>query len=859
MKRKRIIALLLATALVLSGGMGGAEVKAAGMELAEERKAVLAGENGEEPGIEERNAEDAIENNGSYSIENIDNWIETEIEDDGENGIENDAEDNLEDDPEDNIEENTEEDAEDGTENNIENDKENDTENDTDNGMEDGGEEEEEASDILNGEMNGIPEDGTGDMPEGAVERNLEEGEFLLKEENIVTMDSSDEVKMLLEKAKEALQNLLSWKTVAALAYLAEEVDIYARPGGEAVASVSSGHQVFIRDVEVADGHIWYLIHTGINDAEITGYMSAENLAYSDEDFLAWEKEYLTEICQYIAGDARILAKAVSDADIKQFPSSYQNFLAYLRSSHPNWIFVKMNTDLDWNTVIENEMEDGRNLVPASSPAAWKIGKYDNSWSKASEGIVKYFMDPRNAMTEEGIFQFEQLTYNASYHKATAVQMILDNSFMAGNIPGTGTSYATAFWQIGSELGVSPFHLACRVYQEQGSAGTSPLISGTYPGYEGYYNYYNIGASGTTNEQIYKNGLEKAKAMGWNSRMASLRGGAEVLSKNYILKGQDTLYLQKFDVDSSYNGLYWHQYMQNIKAPSSEAKNVRKAYANAGSLENCFVFKIPVFNNMPSSVCPDPATGQGNSVVDMEGIEAFVERMYTKALGRDAEPEGLEYWSKLLADGEKTGAEVARGFIFGQEFIRKDWNDSQYVEVLYQTFMDRASDSGGKTYWLKAMGAGVSRAGVLKGFAESREFGEICAKYGITRGSIDDLPANDQNPSLTMFVSRMYTKALGRDFDRGGLEDWCGRLLRKSETPESVARGFIFSREMANKNLSDEAYVKVLYRVFMDREYDEDGLKDWVSRLKSGVSREKVLQGFSGSEEFDRIVKSFGL
>ena len=78
-------------------------------------------------------------------------------------------------------------------------------------------------------------------------------------------------------------------------------------------------------------------------------------------------------------------------------------------------------------------------------------------------------------------------------------------------------------------------------------------------------------------------------------------GGAEFISKSYILRGQDTLYLQKFDVDSSYDGLYWHQYMQNICAPSSEGSNIRKLYAEAGALDNQFVFRIPVYNNMPET------------------------------------------------------------------------------------------------------------------------------------------------------------------------------------------------------------------------------------------------------------------
>ena len=63
---------------------------------------------------------------------------------------------------------------------------------------------------------------------------------------------------------------------------------------------------------------------------------------------------------------------------------------------------------------------------------------------------------------------------------------------MSGQIPKQDSmTYAYGFTAIGKEFNISPFHLASRVYQEQGD-GTSPLISGTYQGYEGYYNYYNI-------------------------------------------------------------------------------------------------------------------------------------------------------------------------------------------------------------------------------------------------------------------------------------------------------------------------------------------------------------------------------
>ena len=205
-------------------------------------------------------------------------------------------------------------------------------------------------------------------------------------------------------------------------------------------------------------------------------------------------------------------------------------------------------------------------------------------------------------------FQFEQLIYNSSYHTTDAVQGILTGSFMVSEIPGDSRTYAQAFTTIGQELGVSPFHLASRVLQEQGVRGSSALISGAYPGYEEYYNYFNISASGIGDAETIRRGLSKAKMEGWNTRYSSLYGGAKIIGSQYILWGQDTLYLEKFNVTNGKYVNYTHQYMQNIEAPYYESSNIYKAYQKAGVLERRFVFKIPVYENMPASACAQPET-----------------------------------------------------------------------------------------------------------------------------------------------------------------------------------------------------------------------------------------------------------
>ena len=59
---------------------------------------------------------------------------------------------------------------------------------------------------------------------------------------------------------------------------------------------------------------------------------------------------------------------------------------------------------------------------------------------------------------------------------------------------------------------------------------------------------------------------------------------------------------------------------------------------------------------------------------------------------------------------------------------------------------------------------------------------------------------------------------------------------------------------------SNAEYIKVLYRTFLGREYDIQGFYDWLGKLDSNkMTRDQVLQGFSNSPEFRKIMKEYGL
>lgn len=461
-----------------------------------------------------------------------------------------------------------------------------------------------------------------------------------------------------LEEAGDALTAIAEERDIMALVYLADSYPVLKEPGydSEATVTVLSGQQVLIKDFYLDDDAVfWMKVALEYNGEQYEGYVDRTHLAVADSRFLEWEAMYGLNMSftTFALGEETEGPKTY--VDIEQFPESYRGALTALKEKHPTWTFVKMNTTLQWNDVIAGEMKSSRSLVYKTFPDWAKGELYDSgNWYYATEAAVKKYVDPRNGLTEENIFQFEQLTYNAENHTLEALDQILANTFMTSTkpAPGLALTYAQMFYYIGKEEGreVSPFHLAARVMQEQG-AGTSPLISGTYPGFEGYYNYFNINATGTTNAEVIKKGLTYAKEHGWNNPYAAILGGADFISSGYIKKGQDTLYLQKFNVNP--NGayaLYTHQYMQNISAPTTEGAKIYKLYESAGALESTFVFKIPVYENMPAEACGEPKPETPEPPVESLDIQVTIPQGYGEtSLWLD----GVEYTGKA-AEGKIT-------------------------------------------------------------------------------------------------------------------------------------------------------------------------------------------------------------
>lgn len=344
-------------------------------------------------------------------------------------------------------------------------------------------------------------------------------------------------------------------------------------------------------------------------------------------------QQWLSQINTYAVG--------TYEDELAKFPASYQTYLKQLHKKHTNWVFVAVNSSLNWNDIVKGESVSGsssetnQSLLPngcytlllSKASTDYSVSKGDyiakdgSTWVSASKPAVAYYVDPRNFLTDNYIFMFEALNYNSSYHKIQGVKNVLEGTDLynkkisyintSGKTVDIDMTYDEAIFAAGGKNEISPLFLAAKIRQETGAKLSNGSISGNYSyngkSYRGYYNFYNIGAYSSSQGSAIANGLyyaqggkNNSKTYGrpWTSPVLAIDGGAEFLAKSYIAKGQNTVYYQRFN--TAVSPYYQHQYMQNLTAAASEAKTTYNSYKSMGILEDSYVFYIPVYKKMPS-------------------------------------------------------------------------------------------------------------------------------------------------------------------------------------------------------------------------------------------------------------------
>ncbi len=106
-------------------------------------------------------------------------------------------------------------------------------------------------------------------------------------------------------------------------------------------------------------------------------------------------------------------------------------------------------------------------------------------------------------------------------------------------------------------------------------------------------------------------------------------------------------------------------------------------------------------------------------------------------------------------------------------------------------------------------------------------------------------------PKNEAFVKQLYQMILGRDGSPGEISGWSSRL-DSGESADMVLAEFLISDEFNQKYpMSNEEFVKNVYRIYLRREADPEGIAGWSGKVNSGeLSRKDLIKNILQSAEF---------
>jgi hypothetical protein len=250
-----------------------------------------------------------------------------------------------------------------------------------------------------------------------------------------------------------------------------------------------------------------------------------------------------------------------------------------------------------------------------------------------------------------------------------------------------------------------------------------------------------------------------------------------------------------------------------------------------------------------------------------EMVRAFVSRLYSVFLDREADEAGLNSWTSQIVSGQHSAGEVAGGFIFSEEFSNRNLCNAHYIEYLYRGLFNRSADADGFNGWTALINDGYSRERVAQGFLTSPEFFDLCESFHVNPGTgLANVPVygtiqkahctiagcGNEAPVVTLVVG-LYNTVFGRTPAQEEIDFWVDMMAahRPDVTARVMVNSFLNGQEYANLGRNNTEYVTDLYHAIFNREPDGSGLSDWVNRLDNeGWTREQVLNGFTSSQEF---------
>lgn len=235
----------------------------------------------------------------------------------------------------------------------------------------------------------------------------------------------------------------------------------------------------------------------------------------------------------------------------------------------------------------------------------------------------------------------------------------------------------------------------------QASDSSSAVVNGQFVGDVYWNDGYKFSIIGNSVTRIVEvdDGTEQTRPIEWDGTW-SVQGNNVVKVEAYGNFTETTVYA---DLDG--DGIY-SKVMESY-APVTQANATPS---------------VPLDTQVSTAL----ATADRNlvTVFGDDGVVDDVYRIYKAAFNREADTDGLGYWTAQVKFGASL-TDISQSFVNSDELSSRygeDLSDESFVQALYQNVLGRSPDSEGEQHWVQKLASSeLTEAQVLLSFANSAE------------------------------------------------------------------------------------------------------------------------------------------
>ncbi|ELS01500.1 hypothetical protein Xen7305DRAFT_00012040 [Xenococcus sp. PCC 7305] len=212
--------------------------------------------------------------------------------------------------------------------------------------------------------------------------------------------------------------------------------------------------------------------------------------------------------------------------------------------------------------------------------------------------------------------------------------------------------------------------------------------------------------------------------------------------------------------------------------------------------------------------------------------EDYIKTLYLTFLKRTADPGGLDSFLQKIIEGAsrkeilyrlRTSEEAANVFV---DQLTRSFDNATFVEIAYLAFRKQKLTPKQRKQALNILESGQIRQTILRNFNQATE----TKKTELKPKQASNLPEQTKPSRAKLSTLKEITAELQHNFAQGD-------------------RAFLDKTQQ----LSDQDFIKKLYRTFFKREADPQELKSQVQQLNNQVSRWDILYLLRTSQEAAQV------